>query len=171
MAKGKEISPDMVEKLADGSATMKQALGVSEADVYEIAAIGFNCYENNKLDDAQTIFEGLAALNPNDANAYTMLGSISQLKGQNEKAVEYYTKALELNDEDIAAHTNRGEILLTQGKLEEAGGDFARAIALDPDGEDRSANRARALVVVTSEILNEVKRAHDSGEIDKLMKS
>jgi tetratricopeptide (TPR) repeat protein len=161
-----ELDMEMLEKVAEGTATLQDALGMDDADVYEIASIGFNCYENNKLDDAQTIFEGLASLNPNDSNAYTMLGSIAQLKGDNDKALEQYTKALELNDEDIAAHTNRGEILLTQGKLEEAGTDFARAIELDPEGDDRSANRARALVVVTSEILNEVKRAHEAGELE-----
>ena len=166
MADEMDINPETVEKLAQGTATLQEALAIDEADVYEIASIGFNCYENNKLDDAQTIFEGLAALNPSDSNAFTMLGSISQLKGDNEKAVEHYAKALELNDDDIAAHTNRGEILLTMGKLEEAGADFSRAIELDPEGEDRSANRARALVVVTSEILNEVKRAHDAGELE-----
>jgi len=167
MADEIEITDETVEKLADGSTNLKDALGVDDADVYEIASIGFNCYENNKLDDAETIFEGLASLNPGDSNAYTMLGSIAQLKGDNEKALENYTRALELNDEDIAAHTNRGEILLTQGDLEEAGNDFARAIELDPEGEDRSANRARALVVVTSEILTEVKRAHDAGELEE----
>ena len=168
MADETDISPEMVDKIADGSATLKEALGVDDVDVYEIASIGFNCYENNKLDDAQTIFEGLASLNPDDGNAFTMLGSIAQLKGDSDAALEHYTKALELNDDDIAAHTNRGEILLTQGKLEDAGTDFSRAIELDPDGQDRSANRARALVVVTSEILNEVKRAHDAGELDDL---
>ncbi len=168
MADDIEITSETVEKLADGSTTLKDTFGVGDADIYEIASIGFNCYENNKLDDARTIFDGLVSLNPNDGNAHTMLGSIAQLQGENDQALEHYTKALELNDEDVAAHTNRGEILLTMGKLDEAGEDFARAIELDPDGQDRSANRARALVVVTSEILNEVKRAHDAGELEDM---
>lgn len=165
MAGEMNITPQTLEQVAAGSRTLKDVMGFDDAAVYEIASIGFTCYENNKLDDAETIFRGLLALNPNDSNAYTMLGSIAQIKGQDDKALEHYTRALELNDSDVAAHTNRGEILLTKGQLEAAGEDFARSIELDPEGRDRSANRARALVVVTSEILNEVKRAHDAGEL------
>ncbi len=166
MADDFEITAETLEKVAAGEETLQNTMGLDEGAIYEIASVGFTCYENNKLDEAETIFRGLLALNPQDSNAWTMLGSIAQLQGNSDDAITNYTHAIELNDDDIAAHTNRGELLLMRGDLEEAGGDFARAIELDPDGMDRSANRARALVVVTSEILNEVKKAHDAGELE-----
>jgi Flp pilus assembly protein TadD len=64
--------------------------------------------------------------------AYTNLGSAYQKKGQLDKAIENYDKAISLNPNDYLAYNNRGAILGKVGQFDEAIDSYNKAILSNP---------------------------------------
>lgn len=120
---------------------------ISDEEVQAIGEIGAMYYEQGNLDKAQTIFEGLLELAPENGAANSALGALLTRRRQDGTALIYLNKAIELNNEQIAPFVNRAEIYIRQIKLELAVADLKRAIELDPLEDDPGANRARAMVV------------------------
>ena len=92
--------------------------------------------------------------NPYDAYFHTVLGSIYQKQENIDGALEEYSIAIGLDPANLEAYVNRGELLIRKGNFEYAASDFKNAMQLDPDGQNPSANRARALASVTAAALN-----------------
>jgi tetratricopeptide (TPR) repeat protein len=67
-----------------------------------------------------------------DSIAYTNLGSAYQKKGQLDKAIENYDKAISLNPKDYLAYNNRGAILAKVGQFDEAIESYNKAILSNP---------------------------------------
>lgn len=147
------INEERVAQFIRGEITLAKLEGITAEEIYGIADMGYTLLEQGKIDDAQTIFEGLEVYNPYDAYFHSVLGSIYQQKGEEDNALEEYAMAIELYPEDINSCVNRGEILLNQGKVDEAAEHFKRAIELDPDGKDPMGLRAQALASVTAEVI------------------
>jgi tetratricopeptide (TPR) repeat protein len=72
-------------------------------------------------------------LNPNLSIAYNDLGYIYFTKGIYDKAVDNLNRALEANPELIQAHVNLGLTLAAQKKLKESEEQYRTAIRLNPD--------------------------------------
>ncbi|MBI1789381.1 MAG: tetratricopeptide repeat protein [Acidobacteria bacterium] len=131
---------------------------LNEDQIVSIAALGFNLYQQGQLGEAQTIFEGLTAIDPTNYAGYAGLGAVALAKEPPAlgDAVSHLTKASQMNASDPTVQANLGEALLRQGKFEDATKAFERALALDPNEEDPGANRARAIIdgmeVVVAEI-------------------
>jgi tetratricopeptide (TPR) repeat protein len=67
-----------------------------------------------------------------DSIAYTNLGSAYQKKGELDKAIENYDKAISLNPKDYLAYNNRGAILGKVGQFDEAIESYNKAILSNP---------------------------------------
>ena len=147
------FSPDRVEKFVMGEITLGQLYGITIEEAYSVAELGYTMFEQGRLRDAQTIFQGLVISNPYDAYFHTMLGSIYQKQGFVDGALEEYSLALALDPANLEAYVNRGELLIQKGMFEQAANDFRRAIELDPAGTNPSVNRARALASMTAAAL------------------
>ncbi|MBI2567979.1 MAG: tetratricopeptide repeat protein [Candidatus Schekmanbacteria bacterium] len=141
-----------LQRWLKGGMSLAQAKGFTTQDIVGIAHLAHMLYLQGKTDSAKIIFEGLEALEPNDAFIQSALGAI-YLRDENEAAaLRHLNRALELKPNDIYALCNRGELRLRASMFQEATEDLRRAIALDPDGNDPAGMRARALVSAIKEI-------------------
>jgi len=148
------FSPDRVEKFVMGELTLGQLYGITIEEAYSIAELGYTFLEQGRLNEAQTVFQGLVISNPYDAYFHTVLGSIYQKQENIDGALEEYSISIGLDPANMEAYVNRGELLIRKGNFEMAASDFKNAIQLDPDGQSPSANRARALASVTAAALS-----------------
>jgi tetratricopeptide (TPR) repeat protein len=131
-----------------------------EAQFRAIAALGFNYYQQGRLDEADTIFHGLQLLNPKAYYGYAGSGAVALARKPANLAEAYrnLAKAAELNPNDPTVQANVGEVLLRQAKFEDAARHFKKALELDPHQKDAGANRARAIISGVTAIGNEVNR-------------
>jgi tetratricopeptide (TPR) repeat protein len=129
-----------------GRVSLRQMCGMAKQEIEAIAALGFQLYEQGKVDDAESIFNGLVALDSHVYYGYAGLGALSLAGEKLDEAIRWLTRAAELNPEDPTVHANLGEALLRQARVEEAAAEFQQALALDPHETDAGANRARAIL-------------------------
>jgi tetratricopeptide (TPR) repeat protein len=83
--------------------------------------------------------EALVSANPEHFMAYTARAAVYSDRGECERAIADYTRAIELNPEDALAWNNRSITFARMGKLDRAVEDQNRAVELEP----RSAYRRR----------------------------
>jgi tetratricopeptide (TPR) repeat protein len=71
-------------------------------------------------------------------------GSQYSLKGEYDKAIEAFSKAIELKPDFVAAYNNRGIAYYRKGQFDKAIENYNKAIALDPNNADIYYNRGLA---------------------------
>lgn len=96
----------------------------------------------NENDQAVADLEKAAAMDPNMARAYSVLGSIYRDRGDSKRAVEQYTKSIEISS-NVDALFERGQLYESLGQHQKAIDDFTSAIDLIRDAP--YIYRARAL--------------------------
>lgn len=118
------------------------------AQLDSIAVFGLNFFEQGKLDDAQTMFNGLIAVDRNNFRGWAGMGAIALAKEppKLDEAEKFLTVAVQLNPNDPSVRANLGEVFVHQKKFREAAAEFQKALELDPEKRDRGANRARAIL-------------------------
>jgi tetratricopeptide (TPR) repeat protein len=146
-----------------GRLSLSQMFGLAKQEIEAIAALGFQLYEQGKVADAESIFNGLIALDSHVYYGYAGLGALALAEEKLDEASRWLTRAAELNPEDPTVHANLGEALLRQARVEEAAVEFQKALALDPDERDAGANRARAILAGMRSVLQRLERAGASG--------
>ena len=88
---------------------------------------GKELFAKNALAKAQRLIEEVIEINPNNAEAYFIMGNIFHIKGQLGKAVKAFNKALELDSNHTDAAISLSVILNDIGKYEEAKKVFDKA--------------------------------------------
>jgi len=162
-------SPDEIEEAVQGfllgDLTLAQVEGYEADDLYAIADMGYDMYEEGRYDDALKIFQGLNALNHLDPYFHNMLGALYEMKGNLDKAISHLYASVTLYPDDVHSWASVGELMLersaryqVEGNAEEAAEVFngavealGKAIELDPKGENPASLRARTLVTVAAE--------------------
>jgi tetratricopeptide (TPR) repeat protein len=159
MAEQQVTAADLVERVKAGEQPVK-VLGITDNQVKAIVALGYNKYQQGKLDDANTMFRGAAALDTSNYLGFAGAGAVALARkpADLEAAYTNLSKAAELKPDDATIQANLGEVLLRQGKLEEAKVPLEKAFSLDPDHKDAGVNRARALVTGLDVIVKEAVR-------------
>jgi len=71
---------------------------------------------------------------PDNADAWNLLGYASRKKGDLEKSAEAYSEALRINPDHKDALEYQGELFLMQGDKAAAQGNLAKLISLCPNG-------------------------------------
>ena len=90
-------------------------------------------------------FNRVLRLQPDSAVAYNSRGLAYVGKGELNKAIADFTKAIELEpDYAAAAYSNRGGAYREKGEFDDAIADFTKAIELEPDCADTFSNRGGA---------------------------
>jgi tetratricopeptide (TPR) repeat protein len=140
-----------VQEMLQGHETFKDALGLDNENILALAVYARELVDNGRLDDAQTLLEGLVVLDPQNPYLHTCLGALYMQKGYAEHAKAEFLYSLSLDDSDIAANTYLGEL-----HVEAAVKYLTRAVELDPESRDPYANRARTLAAMVSTIAREV---------------
>jgi tetratricopeptide (TPR) repeat protein len=146
-----------------GRISLSQMFGFAKQEVEAIAALGFQLYEQGKVSDAESIFNGLIALDSQVYYGYAGLGAMALAEEKLEESVRWLTRAVELNPDDPTVHANLGEALLRQAKFTDAANEFQKALKLDPNETDGGANRARAILGGMQVLIKELQRADLAG--------
>lgn len=157
-------STDRIQKWLRGELTLQELNAINGPEMLSMAMIGFQLYEQGRLDDAEVIFHGLNALDPRESYYLTALGAVYLAKEDLDMALKCFNQAIKLNSKEIASYVNRGEVYLRQGKIVEAAEDFKSAVELDPKGADPLTHRARVLAAAALEMIEQAQAGGDDDE-------
>ncbi len=146
----------VIEDFTAGHESFRAALGLSDEDIVALTLLAGQLAEQGQLDNAQTLLEGLIAIEPQEGYLHTALGCVYMQKDLSDAALYEFRVAVDFNPDDIVAHTYAGELYLERGDLENALIHLQRAVELDPDGTNPYGNRARALTLLVATIAKEV---------------
>jgi tetratricopeptide (TPR) repeat protein len=75
----------------------EKLFGLTRAELNAIEVLGFQLYEQGRTADAQTIFEGLIALDRRMYQGYAGMGALALAEQKLDEAVEWLTQAVERN--------------------------------------------------------------------------
>ncbi len=153
---------DQIAQVAGGQAALNTVLGVPKEQIQAMAALGINLYEQGQNRNAESIFQGLIALDQTSFYGYAGMGALALSEERLDEALVYLRKAAELQPKDPTVHANLGETLLRQAKFSDAATEFEKALNLDPDQRDPGANRARAILQGMQVVISEVQRMQGS---------
>jgi predicted O-linked N-acetylglucosamine transferase (SPINDLY family) len=102
-------------------------------------------HREGRLDLAEGIYVQILSQEPNDPDAWQLLGLIAHDRGRHEEAVASIGRAIALNPSVAAYHSNLGVALWGAGRHAEAVAAYRTAVGLDPDFADASYNLGDAL--------------------------
>ena len=140
----------LMEKLlayVDDRISLADLQGISGEQLNGLAELGFVKLKHGRLEEAESLFQGLLMLDHRNAYFHASMGAIHQKRGRPVEAIMEYTMSLRLNKKDVSSRVNRGEIYLRHKNYKKAAEDFRAAILLDNVGINLWANRARSLVI------------------------
>lgn len=139
------IIAENLYKFIAGKGTWAEVEGLTAEQATRYMQLGFDRLRAGQFEEAQRIFECLAAINPQDADAHALVGAALEARGEQEAAVRAFGKAIAIHPRHVVALANRGEL---RRKLGDAGGitDLQRAAELDPMGRTAAGKRAGQLV-------------------------
>ena len=157
-ANTKQEFDEALRKAATREISLDQFFALSKSDIDTITILANALYEEDRLDEALVLLEGLIALNDKDTRFYNAAGAIFIRQERYEEALEALNRALELDPNNLDAYVNRGEVYLVNAHLEQSAADFEKAISMDPLEENPSANRARQLVWGMYQFLKECEK-------------
>jgi Flp pilus assembly protein TadD/SAM-dependent methyltransferase len=92
-------------------------------------------HQQDRLDDALTLYTKVIAGNPGHGGAMHMLGLIAYQIGRTDTAVDLLAQAAVLDPLVGAVHSNLGLALVARGRMTAAEGSFRRALLLSPQAE------------------------------------
>ena len=131
----------------DRQRTLADARGYTRDDLFAVAEIGYHYLFSGGLKLALTLFEGLVAVEPDEAYFALALGLTHDHLGNRAEANTWYHRASVLDPTDGRADINRAELFLQGGdkstarKLLSLGAQKARAL-----GDQALARKATALI-------------------------
>lgn len=137
----------MLQRWADGKATLKEVRGYSDEELFTIAKIAYFFYHQGRLKEARTLLQGLYAVNPTDAYVAKAIGVVELAGGNAEGAAQFYDLAIKLAPGDPAAYISRAEVRLSLGQKSGAIEDLRRALETS---KQEDALNSKAYAVLTS---------------------
>jgi type III secretion system low calcium response chaperone LcrH/SycD len=135
----------MVQRWAEGKATLREVRGYSDEELYAIAKTAYYFYYQGRISEARTLFQGLYAVNPTDAYFAKALGVVELAAGNAQGALAAYDVAIKLSPNDPQAYVGRAEVKLALGQKPAALEDLRRVASLAPE-EDPVARKAAAML-------------------------
>jgi tetratricopeptide (TPR) repeat protein len=139
------VHADRLDRLIRGE---KRALvGLTAAELGEVAVYGHHHYETGRLAGAQRIFEGLVVAGPDEAFPHIVLGAIYLSQEKVSLALAQFEAALRLEPASVAALVYRGEIRLRRSQDAKAIADLEKALALASDPKDPLVARAKSALL------------------------
>lgn len=146
-------------RLARGEITLAQYAGLTRAELYAVAREAYRMMGGGRLEEALTIYRGLAAADPYDSVFRCHLAAALLRTGDAEAAIAEFDAALRLNVANGDALSGRGEARLRLGQFSEAVKDLTAAAALDPKAARPSTARALSLLNAVREAARQKKSA------------
>jgi len=122
--------------------------------------VGMAYFEQGNAVDAEEYLEKSLKLEPNRADAYDHLGRIALLKGQYDKALTLFHRALEIDPKTSGIHFRIAKAQVFLGKLEEAVPELQKDIVTFPQ-----AGESHGLLGETYLQLKEYQKAKENFEV------
>ena len=91
----------------------------------------YSTMQEEQLEQAQAIFEGILDDNPEDIQALNALGIISYVIDNNQDAIKYFTEVIENHPNSSSGYLNRSCVYKDQEDFERAIKDLSKAISID----------------------------------------
>lgn len=120
----------LLQRWADGKATLKDVRGYTEEELYAVAKTAYFFYYQGRINEARTLFQGLYAVNPLDPYFAKALGVVELAAGNAQGAMSAYDVAIKLAPDDPAAYVGRAEVKLTLGQKAQAIEDLRKAAGM-----------------------------------------
>jgi Flp pilus assembly protein TadD len=141
----------------DGKVAIKDVVKLTDTEILALLHMGSLYYSQGRMDQAQTVLEGVAAVDPDNKYVHAALGALFARKGANDQALESLNKAAKTDPNDVGVYVNRGEVLFKLGRIDDAAKDFKKALEMDPKKVNPAANRARLILVGLAAIAQKAK--------------
>ncbi len=109
-------------------------------------AEGLEFHRAGKLAAAEGVYRQVVAAEPDNADAWSLLGAVCINLNRLDEAARHLDEALRINPRHHAAFDNRGVLLGKQGKYDEAVECFQQALAIQPNQAVTYLNMAEALL-------------------------
>jgi len=126
--------------------TLKQIVGLSEEELYAIAAQGYNLFLQGKTESARIVFEGLVAIEPRNPYYYRALGAIYWRLKDQAKALKQFTYAIRVAPREVSSYVNRAEVYVAQSQFKLAKDDLGTAVRHAGPFDRALVNKARAMM-------------------------
>jgi Flp pilus assembly protein TadD len=94
---------------------------------------GLQLHRSGELARAEQVYRQALAAEPENANAWCLLGAVCLALGRTTEAVENFQRAVRLQPGYVEAHSNLGVALTELGRLTEAAESLREALRLRPD--------------------------------------
>ncbi len=128
----------LLQRWADGKATLKEVRGYSDEELYAVAKTAYFFYYQGRIPEARTLFQGLYAVDPVNPYFARALGVIELAAGNPQGALAAYDVAIKLAPDDPASYVGRAEVRLSLNQRPQAQEDLRRATLLgDPENPHR----------------------------------
>jgi tetratricopeptide (TPR) repeat protein len=154
----------LMRAILAGQVTLRELEGFSDEDMMHFAQVGHALFTQGRLEDAETIFLGLEAGDPQQAYHPAALGAIYLAENRLDEALPKLDRALSLDAKHLDAACNRAEVYRRLGKYKEAMRDLESVLKLDTNPESAHVKRAKALLVATIGAMNGVVPATSGAE-------
>ena len=99
-----------------------------KSKIAETYSIGCEAFKNEKFDEAEKCFNEIQTLKKDDVNSLLFLSSIWWMKGEEDKFIESYRKALDLKADSELAWLSAGRLFISQEMYNRAHECLANAI-------------------------------------------
>ena len=127
--------PVLLQKWADGKATLKDVRGYSDEELYSIARTAYYFFYQGRVAEARTLFQGLYAVNPLDAYFARALGVVELAAGNQQGSLAAWDVAVKISPNDPASYVGRAETRIALGQRGQAMDDLRRASTLVKDDD------------------------------------
>ena len=121
---------------------------LTELTLDEAVSIGIQLHQRGFLEEAQTVYERILGIAPDQPDALHFLGVVKHQLGRGDDAVELIRRSIELAPGMADRHNNLGNVLVERERLDEAVEAYRRAIELDPRHANAYSNLGAALRVL-----------------------
>ena len=119
-----------LRRLSDAEATLRQVIERAPGDSDSYLALERVLVQENKLDEAVSVLEKLAEVEPKRARElYERMAQYELQIYKDEDAIKYAARAVELNPEDAEGHRRLGEMYRSKQDTDRAIVEFRAAIA------------------------------------------
>ena len=103
-------------------------------------------FQNGKINEAKEICNEILKSEPDNFNAYYLLGVIAFQTRNYKQSEELISKAIEINSENFEFYNFIGIVLVHLNRFEEAIKNWTKAIEINPNSLDAYNNRGNALI-------------------------
>jgi FimV-like protein len=141
------VPPGLILGLAKGEITQREALGVSDESLQNVARYGQALLEHEQYEAAAHLFDGLIHVDPNVPYFHLGLGAALKSLGQAQAAIDVWQIARRLDPQDITPHVNLAQAYLDGGDKDQARQLLEEARRLDPQGRQPAAAALKRLWV------------------------